>query len=146
MDPKSESIGGFSSGTTSDDVISKLGEPDSRPARVEEGASGEFVVSWKWQAQGILLEMASPSADGPLSVRGLSIRAPSQLKTSKGIGIGASRADVERAYQGLGWKAGDDGIAPQPNEFLIGTVYGGTRFRFDGDAKVESIEVGAWAE
>ncbi|MEZ4233612.1 MAG: hypothetical protein R3B89_30825 [Polyangiaceae bacterium] len=145
-DPRSETIGPFALGDSAEKAIAELGEPRTRPPRIEEGASGEFVTTWEWPDRGIAFEMSSGTLDGPMSIRGITLRAPSPLKTSRGVGIGMPRASVEKLYQGLGWKQGDDGIAPRENEFLLGTVYGGTMFRFGGDGTVESIDVGAWAE
>lgn len=145
-DPRSETIGGIQLGDASAKVVTAIGEPATRAPIVEEGATGEFVSTWTWPALGLALGMSSGTADGPLAVRSISIEAPSKLTTSRGVGIGTPRADVEKQYQAFAWKEGDEGPPPSADEIVVGTVYGGTIFHFGANQQVTSVFVGAAAE
>lgn len=122
-------------------MLAKLGEPDVREEEGEQDDGDEFVVRWEWRARGVVIDMLGTTPDGPLSVHSLWIRAPSKLETSRGVGIGTPRAEVERLYQGLG---SDDEDMVDPNEFVMGDLAVETTFRFDEHEKVLWIAIGPW--
>jgi hypothetical protein len=137
-DLKQENLGGIGLGATDKEVVAKLGEPARKGETVEEGATGLVVQDWAYPDQGLTLTMAAD--DGGQKVDRMELQAPSRLKTSREIGIGSSRADVEKAYG-----AEKDAEASTAELFVAGSVYGGVLFSFDGD-KVSSIFIGAAAE
>ena len=77
----------------------------------------------------------------------IEIAAPSTLRTSRGIGVGATRAEVEAAYRDALGKGREPNEPDATTEqlLIVGSVYGGTFFRFEG-GKLVSIFVGAGAE
>lgn len=104
-----------------------------------------MLSTWTWPAAGVSLSMAM--AGDQAAVHSISIASPSTLTTSRGIGIGASRAEVERVYAehlGKGREA-DEPDYTSPEQLIVGSIYGGTFFGFH-DGKVDSIFVGAGAE
>ena len=75
------------------------------------------------------------------------VRAPCAVRHSRGIGIGAARADVETtyaAYLGKG-RQPDEPDTTSPTSLIIGSIYGGTFFTFEG-GNVSEIFVGVGAE
>ena len=90
---------------------------------------------------------ASVASGSTASSTGSAITAPSELRTSRGIGIGAARADVETtyaAYLGKG-RQPDEPDTTSPTSLIIGSIYGGTFFTFEG-GNVSEIFVGVGAE
>lgn len=147
-DPSSESLGGIALGDTAAAVEARLGPPDHKSEPEELGATGEIVSDWRWPAHGAVLSMAlDASAAGGARVSAMIISAPSTLTTSRGVGIGTTRADVERIYQeylGKG-REPEEPDTTSAEQLIIGSVYGGTFFEF-ADGKVTKIFVGAGAE
>ncbi|MEZ4398405.1 MAG: hypothetical protein R3B06_00195 [Kofleriaceae bacterium] len=144
-DPTSESLGGIALGTDGATVERLLGAPTERGPVEEEGASGEMLSTWTWPAAGVSLDMAMTGDQA--AVHSISITPPSKLTTSRGVGIGTSRAEVERIYaEHLGrGREPDEPDTTSPEQLIIGSIYGGTFFGFH-DGKVDSIFVGAGAE
>lgn len=142
--PDAEVFGQLHDGLDAAAVEALLGPPDSRTEPEEMGATGEWVSSWTWAAQGVALSMAAGTADGAPTVDAISISAPSKLTTSRGVGIGTPRAEVERIYGP--YRATDaPAESTDPDMFLVGSIYGGTFFTFT-DGKVSEIFVGTGAE
>lgn len=146
-DPTSESIGGLSNGDPMSKAEALFGVPDSKEEFYEEGATGDMIAEWKWEKQGLSITVQK-LPDG-LIARGISITAPSTAKTSRGIGIGSTWAEVDAVYspfkgQGLNPDEGEP-VTWGPEQIIVGSVYGGTFFSFE-DGKVTSIFVGAGAE
>lgn len=145
-DPASETIGGLSLGATPASVEKLLGAPATKSPPQEMGATGEFVSDWHWTT-GETLSMAGSTADAAPTVGSITLEAPSKLTTSRGVGIGTSRAEVETIYKqllGVGRQEGEPDTT-SPEQLIIGSVYGGTFFQFT-DGKVSRIFVGAGAE
>jgi hypothetical protein len=117
-----------------------LGEPAKKGKVVEQGADAMFVQRWGYPAQGISIEMAAPSRKGPQKVALIDVKAPCALKTSRGIGVGSTVAELTRAY-GAEKNAEDS----TDERFVAGSIYGGVLFGLK-DGRVESIFVGAAAE
>ncbi|MCA9518913.1 MAG: hypothetical protein KC635_28450 [Myxococcales bacterium] len=136
-----EHVGWLRLGLTADDLVSRLGPPAEKGEPEEWGADGLFHAQWSWPAAGVEADMTSNTADGPQTVDGFTVSPPFDGTTARGIGVGASREAVEKAYATLG--ATDH----EANDSLLvaGSVFGGVFFRFDS-GKVVSIFVGAGAE
>jgi hypothetical protein len=146
-DPTSETFDGIAVGMNVQAVQLLLGPPDQKGTPVEMGATGMFEADWRWSSRGLTARMGATTAEGEPSVSGMEIAAPSTLRTSRGIGLGATRAEVEALYKdALGKGRQPDEPNPDTEQLLVlGSVYGGTFFRFEG-GKLVSIFVGAGAE
>ncbi|MCE9579796.1 MAG: hypothetical protein K8W52_42155 [Deltaproteobacteria bacterium] len=119
-------------------VVKALGEPASKSAPEEEAATGDWVSSWLYPAQGLSLWLKASSEQGPYHVGGIIMTAPCALKTSRGVGIGTSLDDVKRAYN-------TDITEGTADHVLIGSVYGGMQLELTGGA-VSDIFIGVGAE
>ncbi|MDP4623501.1 MAG: hypothetical protein NWT08_00040 [Akkermansiaceae bacterium] len=108
-------------------------------------AIGEAVQSWNFKANGLSVDMASANIGGKKSVNSITIEAPSKLKTERGIGIGSTKGDVEKAYGRYPTDELDAKVIAENGDLLIGSLFGGMIFGLD-DGKVTSIFLGASAE
>jgi len=105
------------------------------------GADGLYHQTWSCPSKGVSFDMSSQRKGGSKIITAITITAPSQLKTKRGIGIGSSEQEVIRAYNDV-----KDSEATRPKEtFVAGCVFGGLFFDFQND-KVVSIMLGAAAE
>lgn len=146
-DPTSETFEGLALGLDGAAVEQRFGAPDQKGQPQEMAATGLFESDWVWTARGLRLGMTATTADAAPTVGSIEIAGPSTLRTSRGIGIGATRAEVEAAYRDALGKGRDpsEPDATSETRLILGSVYGGTAFRFEG-GKVVSIFVGASAE
>jgi hypothetical protein len=125
-----------------------LGAPASKTPVQEEAATGMWVSQWAWPDQGIGLRMASGAQAEAPTVEAIMIAAPCKLRTTRGIGIGSSHADVETTYKAeLAKPSSPEGAVSQvtPESIIVGSLYGGTIFHF-ANGVVKEIFVGAAAE
>lgn len=132
-----ETIGGFKLGMDERKVLGVLGQPKSKGFPTEEGATGDFVSDWEWK--GITVGMAAGRRSGPFHVRSISVDTPSTFATSRGIHVGSTLAELSKIYP----RNTEEGNA-DPNQYLVGSVYGGELFTLEKD-KVASIFLGAMA-
>lgn len=121
-------------------VEALLGEPETEGEPVMGEADARLHQTWRYPAQGVVLDMVSDAADGPQTIASIRIGPPSTLRTRRGIGIGDSYAAVEQAYG-----AEKDEENSDPLTFVAGSLYGGLVFSFEAD-KVSRILLGAAAE
>jgi hypothetical protein len=122
-------------------AVKKLLGPSAKKGKVvSQEADGSFVQRWEYPAQRISITMAAASRKGAQKVALIDIKAPCALKTSRGVGIGSTVAEVTRAY-------GAEKNAEESSEerFVAGSIYGGVLFGLK-DGRVETIFVGAAAE
>jgi hypothetical protein len=132
-------IDGLPLGLSGDELQSKIGSaPTSKSDLTLEGASGEYVTSWKFE--GVEAKLSATAQDLPVTLRALTITAPSALKTKEGLGIGASEAEVKSTY---GPKVNTE--ESSPDKIVVGSVFGGMIFTID-NGTVSEIFVGAAAE
>ncbi|HEX8954733.1 MAG TPA: hypothetical protein VF798_00570 [Burkholderiaceae bacterium] len=103
-------------------------------------ADGAFHQEWHF-ACGVDLGMASERKGGKKTVQTIKIHGASTLKTSRGIGLGASEQDVTKAYA----KEWSKDESKMPDLFVAGSLYGGVMFTFK-ERRVAEIFVGAAAE
>jgi hypothetical protein len=146
-EPTDESIGGFKNGDPMSKAEELFGPPESKEEFWEEGATGDVIAEWAWKTKGLSIT-AMKYADGVIG-RGIYVEAPCTAKTSRGVGIGSTWAEVDALYapfkgQGLNPDEGEQ-VTWGPEKIIVGSVYGGTIFTFT-DGKVSSIFVGAAAE
>lgn len=133
-----EAIGPLKLGMEDDKVTKLLGKPKKKSFPIEEGATGLFVSDWEWP-QGIVVGMSSESRTGLFRVRSIEVFAPSTFATSRGVKIGTKAADLPAFYLRNIDEGRDD-----PNEYLVGSVYGGMLFTLKDD-EVVAIFLGAMA-
>jgi hypothetical protein len=134
---QNETFGNIKIGLTAAQTQEALGKPDKKGEKAEWEADGETHQSWTYK--GIELDMTGKEEQ---TINNINITAPSTLKTSKNIGIGSTKAEVEAAYTG----AIDKSATEEGSENIVaGTVYGGIIFKIE-NGKVNGIFVGAAAE
>jgi hypothetical protein len=127
--------------------MATFGEPTNKGEVIEWEATGDRVSEWVWDDRGLQLDMAE--TDSGFTVLSISISAPCQETTSRGVGIGTSFDEVDRIYgefRGVG--RNEDEEEPEQwdsNQIIVGSIYGGTFFDF-ADGRVVRIFVGAGAE
>ena len=132
-----EIIGPLHLGMSDAEAVKLLGKPKAKPPKPDlMGATGEYVSFWDFGQA--LLQMSSAKPKGPFRVTSIEITKPSKFVTSRGIGIGSSRAEIVAVY-GLYL-----GHTDEPNAILVGSVYGGMLITLRGD-RVVSIFLGAMA-
>lgn len=114
------------------------------PQKEEEkfwGADGALHQDWEYKACGITLGLIRDKNTDPHRVFSLSLKAPSRLKTQRGIGVGSTAQAVLKAYA-----AEYNSAESQAGKTIVaGTVYGGLIF-FLKQGKVTEIFLGAAAE
>lgn len=106
-----------------------------------EGATGEYVQTWKYPECGIELKMGSGRKGGAKVVESITVKSPSDLATSGGIRIGSTEEEVIKAYG----RYRDKETSTKGREFVAGSIYGGMIFHFK-NGKVTDIFLGAAAE
>jgi hypothetical protein len=99
---KTDSIGGFKLGDSTKTVIAKLGPPADKKAPEFAGeATGEWYFVYRYPAQGLdftFVGRTKQSPENDLHLGDISAYGPSTAKTTKGIGIGSTKAEVKKAY------------------------------------------------
>lgn len=103
------------------------------------GADGEYHQEWTYLKQGIVLDVKGQK-ESSQTVNMITIVEPCSLKSTKQIGIGSSKNEVELAYKEF--------INPSistPTNIVAGTEFGGIVFTLENN-KVKSIFIGASAE
>lgn len=109
-------------------------------------AFGQAIQTWEFDDSGIVFDMISDEIGGPKSIFSITMKAPCTLKTTKGIGIGASKASVIAAYaEYLPDQEGYDVFFDGQDVHLVGSIYGGMLFTFE-NGQVSEIFLGAMAE
>lgn len=138
-----ESLGGLKLEMSAKDVTALLGKPEKMGKDIEWEALGEYVQQWSWPKSGLVAEMVSEKKGGSKRVLMFTTKAPwdAARKTSKGIGLGSTEAEVRAAYSSYE----DKETSRAGSVFIAGSVYGGLQFEFT-KGKVTSIFFGASAE
>jgi hypothetical protein len=138
----SEAIGDLAIAMSASEVKAAFGDPSETSEIQVEEAHGDFVQAWNYAGTGLSLVMRSFTQDGEQMIASVTITMPSQLQTRRGIAIGSSWEDVQKAY---GDVADKDIDTSDHSSFVAGSIYGGVIFSFEDD-KVTSIFLGAGAE
>jgi hypothetical protein len=138
-----ESLGGLKLEMSAKEVTALLGKPEKMGKDIEWEALGEYVQQWSWPKSGLVAEMVSEKKGGSKRVLMFTAKAPwdPAKKTSKGIGLGSTEAEVRAAYGSYE----DKEMSKAGSVFIAGTVYGGLQFTF-AKGKVTAIFFGASAE
>lgn len=139
-----EGFGALKLGMVNTALIKLLGNPDSISTEVFWGADGAYHSHWIYTEKGIrvgLTRVGDDASENALKMMDrISIYAPCELTTERGIGLNASIADVKQAY-----KKAIESTELEDDYLVAGSVYGGLIFKFKND-RVEEIFLGARAE
>ncbi len=136
-----EQLGPLSLDLPEAEALKALGTDFQKGKEEFQGADENYVQDWEFRSKGVLLTMGSEKPNSPKTVFSVTITAPSDLKTLKGIGIGSSESEVRKAYGNQ-----EDGENTKKGEnFVAGSIYGGVIFTFD-KGRVTRIFLGAAAE
>ncbi len=140
-----EKFGDLKLNLTTDEVIKIIGNPSKKTEEEYWGADGGQHSNWVYDTKGITLGM-NRIEDHPESkyhnklVDAITIKAPSDLKTNKGIKIGSSIDDVMIGYQRT-----METTEAEEGWLIAGTIYGGLMFKVENGQVVEMF-LGAKAE
>ena len=137
---RKEVVGGLRLGATAASVVKALGPPAQKGKIDQRGSDGDYVQTWKFPARGLELTMRAAKRAGAQTIDAIVVNAPSTLKTSRGIGIGSTLAELQRAYGAD--RNPEDSTA---DSFVAGSTFGGVIFQLEA-GRVRSIFVGAAAE
>jgi hypothetical protein len=134
-----EPIAGVSLGMTDAEVAKILGAPTSKSAIKELGnAKNEFGTTWTWPT--MKAELAGATKTGPFTLRTIIFSKSSKVKTSRGVGIGSTRAEITAAYPNLG----EPMFFKDTRMYVVGanTSYGlnGIMFTFQDDEREGNLE------
>ena len=136
-----EALGKLKLGLKASELIALIGAPDSKGEDAEWAAIGEWVQEWRFESQGLRLNLASAQKGGAKTVFSITATPPCKLVTKRGIHLGSSIADVAKAYADV-----QDKEQSEPGQtFVAGSIYGGVIFSFSA-GKVSEIFIGAAAE
>ncbi|HUS28866.1 MAG TPA: hypothetical protein VMZ53_10155 [Kofleriaceae bacterium] len=144
-----EPIAGVNLGMTDAQVTKILGAPTNKSAIAALGnTKNEFGMTWTWPT--MKAELAGATKKGPFTLRSITFLRASKVKTSRGVGIGSTRAEIASAYAGLE----DPIFAKDTRMFVVGasTSYGmnGISFNFrdddrDGNLETDRVKEIEWA-
>lgn len=137
-----ERIGGLHLGMTEKAARGGIACQPQKDREILEEATGEYVQTWRCPEYGIELKMGSIRKGGSKVVRSISIVSPSQLKTSRGIHIGSTEAEVIDAY---GQFRDPEYDTQNKDVFIAGSIYDGLIVDFK-EGRVCRIFLGAAAE
>jgi hypothetical protein len=136
-----ERLGDLRTGLSGTEAQKAISCPAQKGKEVLEGATGDFVQTWRFPGCGVELKMASEKKGGVKTVAAITVTAPCTLRTKQGIGIGSTEAEVIQAYA----RYNDEDGTQKGRCFVAGSIYGGVIFTFTG-GKVSKIFIGAAAE
>lgn len=129
-------------------VMDSLGIPELEGEFEYWEADGNYHNQWDYFSLGLTLWMVSDTIGSPSKVEYIKITEEpliaSIFVTTKGIRIGTSKKQVQDLC-GAHRDKTYDALHKDPNLLLIGNLYEGTIFHFNGD-KVSFIEMGYFSE
>ena len=136
-----ESIGDLKIGMAVSDFISLVPCSVEKDEPVLWAGIGEIVQEWDYAECGVTMQLSTVDAKVPQAVSSISVVAPSEFKTARGIGIGSTEDDVIEAYQ----DQEDPTISESGQTFVAGSIYGGLFFTFN-EGQVVKMFLGGGAE
>ena len=134
-----ENIGEIRLNKNYNEIVESYGEPNEISEPSFSDVDGEYYFSADYPEKGIFLVFLIKN-ESVKKVATIEIKKPSELKTSRQIGIGSNYEEVKNAYKELFNSEFSD-----TETIIIGSIYGGIVFNFK-DNKVERIYIGASAE
>ncbi len=126
---------------TEKDALKLLGKPEKKSKAELWGADGLIHQQWFYKTKGIVVDFVKEDKSGLGEVYSVAISAPSEKKTSRGIGIGSAQQEVLKAYAA---EINREESA-LPETIVAGSIYGGVVFTMK-NGNVVSIFIGAAAE
>lgn len=138
---ENETVGPLRVGLDAAAAIGAVACPLTKGEDAFEEATGSYVQSWMFPDCGVTLIMESDEPGGAKRVGGITIVAPSQLRTSREIGIGTPEATALAASEPF-----LDREMTVPGEVIVaGSPYGGLLLNLENGV-VSEIFLGASAE
>ncbi|MEN6439739.1 MAG: hypothetical protein ABFD97_14285 [Syntrophobacter sp.] len=137
-----EQFGGLRIGLTEKELTGNIACKPKKGKELLEGATGDYVQTWKYPGCGIELKMGSDKKGGAKRVASITLTSPASLMTKAGIHIGSTEGEVIKAY---GKYRDRDGGTRKGKRFVAGSIYDGLIFLFR-NGKVTEIFLGAAAE
>jgi hypothetical protein len=137
---ETEALGPLHARLTGDEIVKLLGVAHGTGTMVQEGATGYWVTTWSWP--GVEATVAAEQPAGPWNVRGVAVFAPSQFATKRGVHVGSTRAELERAYARSIVRNDQQS---DPTQYLVGSPYGGMLFELDDHDRVRRIAIDVFA-
>lgn len=138
---KTEKVGALKLEMTEAQVKQTLKGNPARSAEKLWGADNRYHSRLTYAAQGLELGMVAEKKGGARTLESILCSARCTLKTTRGIGIGSTLAEVQKAYAAEFNKE----ESKLPGSFVAGTIYGGLMLDFKG-GKVSKMFLGAAAE
>lgn len=138
---KSEKFGELKLDMPEAEVVKVL---QAKPVRSREqlwGADNQYHLKWSYKAQGLTLGMVSEKKGAAKTLESITCAARCTLKTARGIGLGSTLADAQKAYA-----AEFNKEESKPGVFVAGSMYGGLILNFNKAGKVTAMFLGAAAE
>lgn len=120
-----EALGILRFGLAAPLVLKSIGQPDSKSKSEVWGADGLEHQTWFYKSKGIKLDMVKSKT---LTIDMITVNAPFNRTTQRGIGIGSTREQVVNAY-----RKEIDPKEPEnsTDELVVGTVYNGIILKFE---------------
>ncbi|MCC6883499.1 MAG: hypothetical protein IT576_15195 [Verrucomicrobiales bacterium] len=144
---KADSIAGIKFEMTEGEVRQIMGEAEEVGEEVANEVTGGFSTDWRYPSKKLTIWMESEQKGGAKTVSSVHIEEGSLLRTSGGIGIGASLNEVKLAYGAYESHESEPGTTSpdEPYSFVAGSIYGGVIFQIE-NRTVKEIFIGAGAE
>lgn len=130
----SERLGTFYVGMLRSALREELLDPPERSERTQEAGSGFFVETWSYPRRGLTFVFESPNEAGDMLLRSIELTGQGPLRTSRQVGIAATRERVLEAYVDAPILLRDDAV-------IVGTEQRGIRFNFS-QTRVATIYIG----
>ncbi len=134
----SERFGALRLGMTQGEILAAFGRAEQKDTPERWAADGMLHTSWSWPTRGLGVDLAGEERVD--DVVGLTITPPSALRTTRGIGLGSTKAEVEAAYAGA-----IDAEMSREDQTVVGSLYDGLMIQYK-DGKVSGMFLGAAAE
>lgn len=138
---RDERIGGLRLDQPEKELAAVIACKPKKSGELLEEATGLYVQTWKYSDCGIVLKMGAERKGRAKVVENVTVTAPADLATSRGIRIGSTEAEVAGAYGAFE----DQESSEKGKTFVAGSVYDGMIFHFK-NGKVTKIFLGASAE
>lgn len=129
---KEESLGDLKIELAEKELIKLLGKPESVGKVTREEGDGAFVQVLKYPSKGLEVTVSAEKKTGPRTVSKFSAGAGCKLATKKGITVGSSVSDVQKAYTGFVRNDSSD------EQIVVGSIYNAVFFDIAG-GKVSRI-------
>lgn len=93
-----ERVGALRIGASVLEVEKAMGGGPSRKDSVSKTDGGDWVQTWEYRRQGVVLLMAAPKKNDPPTLATITLEGACKLATSRDIHLGSTDRDVHKAY------------------------------------------------